>query len=87
MFRIRRIADGYTEANAKALAAAEAILSTHFPSARERDFADLPARLGRPGKDLTTPLVLVAEGAHDEVRAALLAHRFASPAFVFLDYL
>jgi acetoin utilization deacetylase AcuC-like enzyme len=87
MFRIRRIADGYTEANAKALAAAEEILSTHFPSARERDFADLAARLGRPGKDLTTPLVLVAEGAHDEVRAALLAHRFANPAFVFLDYL
>ena len=49
MFRIRRIADGFTPANAKALAEVERTLAAQFSAARQSDITGLADKLARPG--------------------------------------
>ncbi len=87
MFRIRRIADGFAPANAKALADVEQILVSQFSEARQEDITGLPEKLARPGKRGMAPIVLIAEDASERVRGCLLAYRFVTPSFLFLDYL
>jgi acetoin utilization deacetylase AcuC-like enzyme len=87
MFRIRRIADGFTPANARALCAVEEILAAQFSEARKEDISGLAEKLAHPGKRGMAPIVLVAENAAGHVRGALLSWRFVTPSFLFLDYL
>lgn len=87
MFRIRRIADGFAPANAKALADVEQILTSQFSAARREDITGLAEKLARPGKRGMAPLVLIAEDASERVRGCILAYRFVTPSFLFLDYL
>ena len=87
MFRIRRIADGFTPANAKALVEMEQILAAQFSEARREDITGLPEKLARPGKRGMAPIVLVAEDASERMRGCVLAYRFVTPSFLFLDYL
>ena len=87
MFRIRRIADGFAPANAKALADVEQILISQFSAARPEDITGLAEKLARPGKRGMAPMVLIAEDASERVRGCILAYRFVTPSFLFLDYL
>lgn len=87
MFRIRRIADGFAPANAKALADVEQILTSQFFAPRRQDITGLAEKLARPGKRGMAPLVLIAEDASERVRGCILAYGFVSPPFLFLDYL
>ncbi len=87
MFRIRRIADGFTPANAKALAEVERILAAQFSEARKDDITGLAEKLARPGKRGMAPMVLIAEDARERVRGCILAWRFVTPSFLFLDFL
>ena len=64
MFRIRRIADDWTPANAAAIAQAEAILRQQFPGARPGEF-DLGERLRRGAGERIQPILFVAEKADD----------------------
>jgi acetoin utilization deacetylase AcuC-like enzyme len=87
MFRIRRVADGFTSANAKALADVERILAAQFSAARKEDITGLADRLARPGVRGMAPMVLIAENAQERVRGCILAYRFVTPSFLFLDFL
>lgn len=87
MFRIRRVADGFATANAKALSEVERILAAQFSEARKTDITGLSDKLARPGARGMAPIVLIAEDAHERVRGCLLAYRFVTPSFLFLDYL
>jgi acetoin utilization deacetylase AcuC-like enzyme len=87
MFRIRRIADGFTPANAKALAEAEQILALQFSESRAEDRTGLAEKLARPGVRGMAPMVLIAEDASARVRGCILAYRFVTPSFLFLDFL
>lgn len=87
MFRIRRIADGFTPANAKALSEVEHILAAQFSEARKEDITGLAEKLARPGRRGMAPIILVAEDATERLRGCLLAYRFVTPSFLYLDYL
>jgi acetoin utilization deacetylase AcuC-like enzyme/GNAT superfamily N-acetyltransferase len=87
LFRIRRIADGFTPANARALQEVEAILAARFSAARKEDITGLESKLARPAQQGMAPIVLVAEDAALRVRGCILAYRFVKPSFLFLDYL
>ena len=87
MFRIRRVADGFTPANAKALTEVERILAAQFPTANTDDITGLADRLARPGARGMAPLVLIAEDAQERVRGCILAYRFVTPSSLFLDFL
>ena len=87
LFRIRRIADGFTPANARALREVEAILAARFSAARKEDITGLEARLARPAQQGMAPIVLTAEDASLRVRGCVLAYRFVRPSFLLLDYL
>jgi acetoin utilization deacetylase AcuC-like enzyme/GNAT superfamily N-acetyltransferase len=87
LFRIRRIADGFTPANARALQEVEAILAARFSAARKEDITGLERKLARPAQQGMAPIVLVAEDAALRIRGCILAYRFIKPSFLFLDYL
>lgn len=87
MFLIRRIADGFTPANARALSEVEQILAAQFSAARKDDITGLADKLARPGKRGMAPIVLVAENESERLRGCVLAYRFVTPSFLFLDYL
>jgi acetoin utilization deacetylase AcuC-like enzyme/GNAT superfamily N-acetyltransferase len=86
MFRIRRIADDWTPANAAAIAQAEAILRQQFPAARPGEF-DLGERLRRGAGERIQPILFVAEKADDQVQGAALVLHAPELSLVFLDYL
>jgi acetoin utilization deacetylase AcuC-like enzyme/GNAT superfamily N-acetyltransferase len=86
MFRIRRIADDWTPANAAAIAQAEAILRQQFPGARPGEF-DFGQRLRSGAGDRIQPILFVAEKADDQVQGAALVLHAPELSLVFLDYL
>ena len=86
MFRIRRIADEWTPANAAAIAQAEAILRQQFPGARRGEF-DLGARLRSGANQRMHPILFVAEKADDQVQGAALVLHAPGLNVLFLDYL
>ena len=87
LFRIRRIADGFTPANARALREVEAILAARFSAARKEDITGLEAKLAQPAQQGMAPIVLIAEDASLRVRGCVVAYRFVRPSFLFLDFL
>jgi acetoin utilization deacetylase AcuC-like enzyme len=87
MFRIRRIADGFTPANAKALADVEQILSQQFSESRAEERTGLAEKLARPAGRGMAPMVLIAEDSSEHVRGCILAYRFVKPSFILLDFL
>ena len=86
MFRIRRIADDWTPANAAAIAQAETILRQQFPGARPGEF-DLGERLRTRPPSSIHPVLFVAENADDQVQGAALVLHEPKLNFLFLDYL
>ncbi len=87
MFRIRRVHDDLTAANAAAITQAQAILREQFPGARESDFAGIPEQFRDPFKKKLRALLFVAEGADDRVKGAALTLYAPDLHFVYLDYL
>ena len=86
MFRIRRIADDWTPANAAAIAQGEAILREQFPGARPGEF-DLGQRLRSGASQRMQPILFVAEKSDEQVQGAALVLHAPELNLLFLDYL
>ncbi len=87
MFRIRRIWDTESEANALALRQVGELLATWFPYAPARDFETLPKRIAQPFQRGFRTILYVGEGAGGRLRGCAVLLHDADLRFCFLDYL
>ena len=75
MFRIRRVWDTESQANALAVRQVKDLLSKWFPYAPARDLESLPERLERPFQNGFRTILYVAEDVSDRLRGcAILLH-------------
>jgi acetoin utilization deacetylase AcuC-like enzyme/ribosomal protein S18 acetylase RimI-like enzyme len=86
MFRIRRVPDDTSPANAATIVEVQAILRAQFSSLDESDVASLPQKLRDPLKYRFRPLLLVAEDSRAHVRGFAMLLHAPDLRFCYLDY-
>jgi acetoin utilization deacetylase AcuC-like enzyme/GNAT superfamily N-acetyltransferase len=86
MFRIRRVFDASTPANAGAVEQVQDILHRQFPALAPEEVSTLPDKLSNPLKYPFRSILFVAEDAEDRVRGFALLLYAADLSFCFLDF-
>ncbi len=86
MFRIRRVPDDTSPANAATVAEVQAILAAQFQGVDEEDVKALPQKLRDPLKLRFRPVLLVAEDSRPSVRGFALVLHAPDLRFCYLDY-
>jgi len=87
MFRIRRVYDDATPADADAIADVQEILRAQFPGLSKRDITKLPDQLRNPLKYRFRSILFVAEGSKGHVEGfALLFHELVLK-LCYLNYI
>ena len=87
MFRIRRVYDDTTPADADAIAGVQGILRAQFPSLSKRDIAKLPDQLRNPLKHRFRSILFVVEGPREQVDGFALLFHEPVLKFCYLEYI
>jgi acetoin utilization deacetylase AcuC-like enzyme len=87
MFRIRRVYDDATPADADAIAEVQDILRAQFPGLSKRDIAKLPDQLRNPLKYRFRSILFVAEGSKGHVNGFALLFHEPVLKFCYLEYI